>query len=98
LEEEKELKKLMAQNKPLVVTQEIEEQYKNATTCYICGGAFGVKGPTRDHDHMTAEFRGIACSRCKLLVKSNTKIQLFSTIFNCDSTSHHAIFRKFQID
>lgn len=76
LEEEEKLKSIMAQNKPLVVTAEIDEQFENATTCYICEKPLGVGG-ARDHCHMTSEFKGIACNRCNLQRKSSVSIPVF---------------------
>jgi hypothetical protein len=49
--------------KALTALQKIT--YESATCCYMCKKAF-TDNKVRDHDHLTGEYRGPACSRCNL--------------------------------
>ena len=64
--------------KPLVMTDQNEKDYQNATKCHICsrkfkfvngvinGGRNGTKLKVRDHCHITGQYRGAAHSDCNL--------------------------------
>ena len=45
------------------VTVQSEEDFKSATTCYLCKLA---EARVRDHDHFTGEYLGAACNECNL--------------------------------
>ena len=65
-------------NKPIDMTEQDKNDFKNATECYICNNWKGgfVNGDkclckVRDHDHVTGKYRGAAHSECN--IKYNTK-------------------------
>ena len=45
-------------NKPLVMTEKDQENFKNSTECWICKKAY-EKGEMKlkDHDHVTGKYR-----------------------------------------
>ena len=56
-------------NKPMLITEEEEQQFINATTCYICGDSFSEsdKGDkVKDHCHYTGKYRGCAHNECNI--------------------------------
>ena len=59
-------------NVPIIMTEEDEENFKNATHCYLCEGEIEDnnhirRGCTvRDHCHMTGKYRGCAYNICNL--------------------------------
>ena len=59
----------MKNNERMIMTPQDEMEFKNATSCYICGDGFGdAKKDTkvRDHDHRTGQYRGAAHCKCNL--------------------------------
>ena len=65
-------------NKPIDMTEQDKNDFKNATECYICNNWKGgfVNGDkclckVRDHDHVTGKYRGATRSECN--IKYNTK-------------------------
>jgi hypothetical protein len=70
---EKALMPLIKGEKPMIITQEQEQEFQQATVCHICGEPLG-SDRVRDHDHLTGEYRGAAHSHCNLQEgKSRTK-------------------------
>ena len=63
-------KKIQKGKRPPQLTDEEEADFRAATTCHICSGAFdpstSAKSAVRDHDHLTGTFRGAAHSACNL--------------------------------
>ncbi len=43
--------------------------YNKATHCYGCNRSFEFLTKNRDHDHVTGQYKGAACSRCNLSFK-----------------------------
>ena len=71
-------------NVPIIMTQEDEDNFKNATHCYLCEDKIddsdhlqrGLK--VRDHCHMTGKYRGCAHGLCNLHFNyTNFKIPVF---------------------
>jgi hypothetical protein len=59
----------MQKNERMIMTPQDEMEFKNATSCYICGECFGDKkkdAKVRDHDHRTGQYRGAAHCKCNL--------------------------------
>lgn len=49
------------------LTSKQEEEYHTATKCFLCEEEFSVNNcKVRDHDHLTGNYRGAACSKCNL--------------------------------
>ena len=53
-------------NKPMDITPEVEEQFKQASNCWICGNLLNSQDRVRDHCHFTGRYRGAAHNRCNL--------------------------------
>ena len=68
-------------DKPLVMTEEDEVDFRKATKCHICDRQYQDKDiRVRDHCHITGEFRGSAHQDCNLKLQinpNNIKIPVF---------------------
>ena len=64
-------------NKKMVITEEEELQFKNATHCWICGNVSNIQDRVRDHCHFTGRYRGAACNRCNLKYSKPDYISVF---------------------
>lgn len=63
----KEIPRLIRSSEvPLEMTQENEASHADSSRCVICNESFSKKMKTRDHDHMTGEYRRALCSQCNL--------------------------------
>ena len=61
-------------NKPLVMTEENETDFRKATKCYICDRQYQDKDiRVRDHCHITGKFRGSAHQDCNLKLQINSE-------------------------
>ena len=93
--------------KPLVMTDQNEKDYQNATKCHICsrkfkfvdgvinGGRDGAKLKVRDHCHITGQYRGAAHSDCNLkwaISADNLKIPVI--FHNLKGYDCHFIMQK----
>lgn len=50
------------------LTEDQENDYKNATTCHICNYIL-FDDKVMDHDHITSQYRGAAHSHCNLMLR-----------------------------
>ncbi|XP_015795544.1 uncharacterized protein LOC107371910 [Tetranychus urticae] len=77
--------------KPLIMTDQDDENFVNARKCFICGqGLWSDK--VKDHDHLTGKYRGAAHSRCNLALVMPDKIPIiFHNLKNFDG---HIIFEN----
>ena len=93
--------------KPLVMTDQNEKDYQNATKCHICsrkfkfvdgvinGGRDGAKLKVRDHCHITGQYRGAAHSDYNLkwaISADNLKIPVI--FHNLKGYDCHFIMQK----
>ena len=72
LEEVKYCKKVMRNNfnKPLKMTNEDEQHFKQTDKCHICNKKYFTKDVrVRDHCHITGKYRGSAHQECNLKLK-----------------------------
>ncbi|CAC5387932.1 unnamed protein product [Mytilus coruscus] len=51
-------------DKPILNKYE-EDEFQEATECYICGEEFEENNKVREHDHLSGKYRGAACQSCK---------------------------------
>ncbi|CAC5392749.1 unnamed protein product [Mytilus coruscus] len=51
------------QDKPILNKYE-EDEFQEATECYICGKEFEENNKVREHDHLSGKYRGAACQSC----------------------------------
>jgi hypothetical protein len=77
LKEEAQIREILNEIEPLIMSVEAERKFQEATCCYICGRRFLdnlIK--VRDHDHIGisgdvnapnyTNYRGASCQRCNL--------------------------------
>ncbi|CAC5413729.1 unnamed protein product [Mytilus coruscus] len=50
-------------DKPILNKYE-EDEFQEATECYICGKEFEENNKVREHDHLSGKYRGAACQSC----------------------------------
>ena len=82
-------------NKPLKMTIEDEQHFKQTDKCNICNKKYSIKDVrVRDHCHITGKYRGSAHQECNLKLKTKpelkTKLVIFHNLRGYDS---HFIMR-----
>ncbi|CAC5420033.1 unnamed protein product [Mytilus coruscus] len=48
-----------------------EDEFQEATECYICGKEFEENNKVREHDHLSGKYRGAACQSCNTKEDAN---------------------------
>ena len=71
----KEISKLG--NKKIIITEETEEDFNQATRCWICRKLLNLNDRVRDHCHFTGRYRGAACNRCNLKHRKPDYVSVF---------------------
>lgn len=75
LKEEEYIKEKLSHIEPMMMNEESERTFQNATHCCICNQPFTNLIKCRDHDHLRTEdptsdnytnFRNAACQSCNL--------------------------------
>ncbi|CAC5393411.1 unnamed protein product [Mytilus coruscus] len=61
------------QDKPILNKYE-EDEFQEATECYICGKEFEENNKVREHDHLSGKYRGAACQSCNTKEGKATKL------------------------
>ncbi len=68
--------------KPMIMTDSEKDQHKKTESCYACGDEFGTTRTNektnkkekvvkcQDHCHITGKYRGAACDKCNLRMKT----------------------------
>ena len=86
--------KIIAQlgNEPMKITPEEEEQFKQASNCWICGNLLNLQDRVRDHCHFTSRYRGAAHNRCNLKYKKQNNISVF--FHNLSGYDSHLFIKK----
>ena len=79
-------------NKPMNITPEEEEQFKQASNCWICGNLLNLKDRVRDHCHFTGRYRGAAHNRCNLQYSKPNNISVF--FHNLTGYDSHLFIKK----
>ena len=70
-------------NKPLVMTEVDEQNFKNMDGCHICGEKYTDKDVRiRDHCHITGKFRGSAHQECNLKLRIKPENLKIPVIFH----------------
>ena len=86
--EEENIKDILGDPEPLIMTDKTEKQFKTATHCYICNRMFTDKLiKVRDHSHVGvtgdknapsySNYRGAACQSCNLNLQNPTFVPVF---------------------
>ncbi|CAC5359077.1 unnamed protein product [Mytilus coruscus] len=60
-------------DKPILNKYE-EDEFQEATECYICGKEFEENNKVREHDHLSGKYRGAACQSCNTKEGKSTKL------------------------
>ena len=98
LEKVKYCKKVMKTffNKPLKMTKDDEENFKNATTCHICDVEYVDEDiRVRDHCHITGKYRGSAHQDCNLKLRIEPdKIKIPVIFHNLKNYDSHFIMQE----
>ena len=83
-------------NKPLIMTEEDEKAFKEATHCHICEKKYKVDDvPVRDHCHITGKYRGSAHQTCNLKLQiSAEKIKIPVIFHNLKGYDSHFIINE----
>ena len=79
-------------NKPMDITPEVEEQFKQASNCWICGNLLNLEDRVRDHCHFTGRYRGAAHNRCNLQYSKPNNISVF--FHNLTGYDSHLFIKK----
>ena len=79
-------------NKPMKITEEEQEQFNQASNCWICGQLLNVQDRVRDHCHFTGRYRGAAHNRCNLKYRKPNNISVF--FHNLAGYDSHLFIKK----
>ena len=100
LKEEAQIREILNEIEPLIMSVEAERKFQEATCCYICGRRF-LNNPikVRDHDHIGisgdvnapnyTNYRGASCQRCNLNLQNPNFIPV--VMHNCRGFDSHLI-------
>ena len=88
----------MKENQEMVMTEDDQSDFENATCCHICQTPFKENSKkVRDHDHRTGKYRDCAHDRCNINYFSNSVLPvIFRSLRGYDS--HLIIKQAFEIN
>ena len=79
-------------NEPMKITPEEQEQFNQATNCWICEKFLNIDDRVRDHCHFTGRYRGAAHNRCNLKYSKPNNISVF--FHNLSGYDSHLFIKK----
>ena len=79
-------------NKKMIITMEEEEQFKQASDCWICRKKLNIQDRVRDHCHYTGRYRGAAHNICNLKYSKPNNISVF--FHNLTGYDSHLFIKK----
>ena len=79
-------------NKPMKITEEEQEQFNQASNCWICEKLLNLQDRVRDHCHFTGRYRGAACNICNLKYRKPNNISVF--FHNLSGYDSHLFIKK----
>ena len=79
-------------NEPMKITEEEQEQFNQASNCWICGKLLNIDDKVRDHCHYTGQYRGAAHNICNLKYSKPNNISVF--FHNLTGYDSHLIIKK----
>ena len=79
-------------NEKMKITAEEEEQFKQASNCWICGNLLNIQDRVRDHCHYTGRYRGAAHNICNLKYSKPNNISVF--FHNLSGYDSHLFIKK----
>ena len=82
-------------NKEMIITPEEQEQFNQASNCWICENLLNLQDRVRDHCHFTGRYRGAACNRCNLKYRKPDNISVF--FHNLAGYDSHLFIKKLNV-
>ena len=79
-------------NEKMIITEEEEQQFKEASNCWICGKLLNLEDRVRDHCHFTGRYRGAAHNICNLKYSKPNNISVF--FHNLTGYDSHLFIKK----
>ena len=79
-------------NEKMKITDKEQEQFKQASNCWICGKLLNLQDRVRDHCHFTGRYRGAACNICNLKYCKPNNISVF--FHNLSGYDSHLFIKK----
>ena len=79
-------------NEKMVITKKEEEEFKQASDCWICKKKLNLEDRVRDHCHFTGRYRGAAHNRCNLKYCKPNNISVF--FHNLTGYDSHLFIKK----
>ena len=79
-------------NEKMIITEEEEEQFKQASDCWICRKKLNLEDRVRDHCHYTGRYRGAAHNICNLKYSKPNNISVF--FHNLTGYDSHLFIKK----
>ena len=79
-------------NKKMIITEKEQEQFNQASNCWICKKLLNLQDRVRDHCHFTGRYRGPACNKCNLKYRKPKNISVF--FHNLTGYDSHLIIKK----
>ena len=76
----------------MIITEEEQEQFNQASNCWICKKKLNLQDRVRDHCHYTGRYRGPACNICNLKYSKPNNISVF--FHNLTGYDSHLIIKK----
>ena len=82
-------------NEKMIITPEEQEQFNQASNCWICGKLLNIDDRVRDHCHYTGRYRGAAHNRCNLKYSKPNNISVF--FHNLSGYDSHLFIKKLNV-
>ena len=79
-------------NEKMIITPKEQEQFNQASNCWICGKLLNLQDRVRDHCHFTGRYRGAACNICNLKYCKPNNISVF--FHNLSGYDSHLFIKK----
>ena len=79
-------------NEKMIITEKEEEQFKQASDCWICRKKLNLEDRVRDHCHFTGRYRGAAHNKCNLKYCKPNYISVF--FHNLSGYDSHLFIKK----
>ena len=79
-------------NEKMIITAEEEEEFKQASNCWICRKLLNIQDRVRDHCHFTGRYRGAAHNKCNLKYSKPNNISVF--FHNLTGYDSHLFIKK----
>ena len=79
----------------MIFTDKDEEQFNQASNCWICKKLLNLQDRVRDHCHFTGRYRGAAHNKCNLKYKKPNNISVF--FHNLAGYDSHLFIKKLGI-